>query len=78
MSAPNPTIIIFTFETTHQALWAEEVAQEQGLPCEVAPAPPEVDAKCGLSIRTPESQADRMAEAFAEEGIEFGRVEAPD
>jgi hypothetical protein len=71
------TIIIFTFETTHQALWAEEVAEERGIPAEVAPAPPEVDAKCGLSLRTPESHADRMAAAFTEEGIEFGRVEAP-
>jgi hypothetical protein len=75
--AHSPPVIIFTFETTHDALWAEEVAQENGLPAEVAPAPPEVDAKCGLSIRTPATQADRMAEVFRAEGIGFGRVEDP-
>jgi len=74
----SSTIVIFTFETTHQALWAEDVAREKGVPHEMAPAPPEVDAKCGLSVRTPAGHADDLATAFETEGIEFGRTEAPD
>ena len=34
------TRIVFTFDTTHHALWAEEVAGEHGIPAEVIPAPP--------------------------------------
>ena len=77
MPASSSTIVIFTFETTHQALWAEDVAREKGVPHEMAPAPPEVDAKCGLSVRTPAGHADGLAKAFEEEGIEFGRTESP-
>lgn len=69
------SIVIFTFETTHQAMWAEEVTQEAGLPVEVAPAPAHVDAKCGLSLRTPTAHAGRVSEALTREGIEFGMVE---
>ncbi len=69
------SIVIFTFETTHQAMWAEEVTLEAGLPVEVAPAPAHVDAKCGLSLRTPADHADRVSDTLTREGIQFGRVE---
>lgn len=70
-------VVIFTFDTTHNAFWAEEVAQERGIPVETAPAPPEAKAKCGISLRTPGERGDALASAFEEEGIEFGRLEAP-
>ena len=37
---------ILVFDTTHHAMWAEEIAREQGVAVEVVPAPEGVDAKC--------------------------------
>ena len=69
------TIAIFTFDTTHHALWAEDVAGELGVPVETAPAPPEAKAKCGISLRASMAHAERLVAAFLEEGIEFGQME---
>jgi hypothetical protein len=43
---------VFTFDTTHHALWAEELAAEAGIPAEVVPAPAAATARCDLAIRT--------------------------
>lgn len=64
--------LLFTFETTHQALWAEDTARERGIPVEVVPAPPEARAKCGIALRTFADRAEELAAALTEEGIEFG------
>lgn len=64
----------FIFETTHHAMWAEDVAREQSIPAEVVPAPPEADAKCGLALRTLEEQADVLAGALDKEGIIYKRL----
>ena len=61
----------FIFETTHHAMWAEDVAREQAIPAEVVPAPPEADAKCGLALRTLEQAADQLATALEKEGIVY-------
>ncbi len=65
------TTPLFTFDTTQHALWAEEVAGERGIPCEVVPAPPEVEAKCDLAIRTTDQGAVELAKALREEGVVF-------
>ena len=64
--------LIFTFETTHLALWAEDTAHERGIPVDVVPAPPESKAKCGIALRTPPDRSDELANAMHEEGIAFG------
>lgn len=61
----------FIFETTHHAMWAEDVARDQAIAAEVVPAPPEADAKCGLALRTLETQADELASALDKEGIVY-------
>ena len=61
----------FIFETTHHAMWAEDVAREQSIPAEVVPAPPEAEAKCGLALRAHQDQADKLASALNEEGIVY-------
>jgi hypothetical protein len=63
---------IITFETSHLALWAEDVARERGIAAELGPAPPESKAKCGLALRTPSDRALELEEALRAEGIEFG------
>lgn len=68
---------LFTFDTTHMALWAEEVAQEAGIPAEIVPAPPGTRAKCGLALATLEKFVDPLAEVLDDAGVAFyvpGRV----
>ena len=70
--------LLFTFDTTHLAMWAEDTARERGIPAEVVPAPPEAKAKCGLALRTATERADELAAALRDEGIRFGtHVGAP-
>ena len=64
-------IRLFTFETTHHALWAEEVAREREIPAEVVPAPAEAHARCNLAIETLPEDVERLATALGEEGVEF-------
>lgn len=61
----------FVFSTTHNAMWAEDVAQELDIPAEVVPAPPGHGAQCGLALRTPETCAEELAEALNQEGISY-------
>lgn len=55
---------LFTFDTTHHALWAEEVASEAGIPSEVVPAPPAAAARCNLALRTLPEDVRRLAAAL--------------
>jgi hypothetical protein len=66
-------IVIFTFDTTHQALWAEDIALEKGIPVETAPAPPAANAKCGIALRAASERTEELVALFEEEGIDFGR-----
>jgi hypothetical protein len=67
---------VFTFETTHHALWAEEVAGERGIPVDVVPAPPGANAKCNLAIETLPEEIERLAQVLAEEGVPFALYHA--
>jgi hypothetical protein len=62
---------IYLFETTHQAMWAEDVAREQGIPAEVVGAPADAKAKCGLALRTVGAHCGALEVAMATQGIEF-------
>lgn len=65
--------IVFTFDTTHHALWAEETAREAGVPAEVVPAPPAARARCTLALETLPESVDALAGALERAGIPFGR-----
>ena len=69
--------LLFTFETTHLALWAEDTAHERGIPVDVVPAPPEARAKCGIALRTLPARNDELAAALCEEGVSFGTFLLP-
>ncbi len=43
---------LFAFDTTHMALWAEEVARDEGIPADDEPAPPQLEALCSLALTT--------------------------
>ncbi len=65
---PNP---VLTFDTTHHALWAEEVAREREIPAEVIPAPPAAHARCNLALETLPGDLDRLRGALDDEGVPF-------
>jgi hypothetical protein len=65
--------MVFTFDTTHHALWAEEVAQARGIPVDVIPAPPAARARCNLALETLPEELDALAAALDEEGVPFAR-----
>jgi hypothetical protein len=53
---------VLVFDTTHHAMWAEQVAREQGLAAEVIPAPAAAMAKCDLALEfLPSDEAALMA-----------------
>lgn len=62
---------IVIFDTTHHALWAEEVARDKGIAVEVVPAPEGVDAKCGMALEVLEESFEDLRSIFAQEGIPF-------
>lgn len=71
MSAPeNPT---FIFDSTNAALWAEEVAKEQGIPVDVVAAPAGSDAKCDLALVTLATRADDLQRELRAAGVAFRR-----
>jgi hypothetical protein len=62
---------IFTFDTTHHALWAEEIAREHEIPAEAIPAPAAAHARCSLALETLPGDVARLSAALEEEGVAF-------
>ena len=60
---------VFTFDTTHHAMWAEDVAREHEIPVDVVPAPPDGGARCGAALRVPGPRSDELAAMLKGEGI---------
>lgn len=65
----------FTFDTTHHALWAEEVANEHRIPSELVPAPAEANARCNLALITMEDEIGRLAAVLGDEDVPFRMYE---
>lgn len=62
---------LLTFDTTHHALLAEQVAHECGLAAEVTPAPPQSGAKCDLAVEYLPEEEDALLAALHAAGVEF-------
>ena len=60
---------IVTFDTTHHALWAEELAKETGIAHEVVSAPPEANARCSIALEIFNADIDRFSRVLKENGI---------
>jgi hypothetical protein len=65
---PHP---VFTFDTTHHALWAEELATEDRIPVEIIPAPAQAGARCDLALETLREEVDRLEALLTRNGVEF-------
>lgn len=68
---------MFTFDTTHHALWAEEVAREAEIPAEVVPAPPAARARCNLALETLPEDVERLADALDAAGVPHALWDGP-
>jgi hypothetical protein len=64
--------MLFTFETTHHALWAEEIARETGVPALVVPAPAAAHARCNLALETLPEEVERLTAELEAAGVPFG------
>lgn len=62
---------IFTFDTTHHALWAEQLAQEHGFAALIIPAPADARAKCDLALETLPEELDGLVKVLEEEKVPF-------
>jgi hypothetical protein len=62
---------LFTFETTHHALWSEELAVAAGLACELVPAPAAANARCNLALETLEEEVEQLRQLLTREGVLF-------
>lgn len=62
---------LVVFDTTHHALWAEEIARDQGIAVEVVPAPEGADAKCGMALEVKTSSYEDLKGLLAKENIPF-------
>ena len=60
---------VFTFDTTHHAMWAEDVARDHDIPVEVVPAPPDGGARCGAALRVTSRRSEELAGLLQGEGI---------
>jgi hypothetical protein len=65
-------MILLTFETTHDALLAEQKAGERRLGAQVVPAPAAAGAKCGLALEClPEDMA-ALTDVLGQAGVRYG------
>ena len=62
---------IIVFDTTHHAMWAEELAREQEIAVEVVPAPEGVDAKCGMALEVLPDSLESLQVILEKEGIPY-------
>jgi hypothetical protein len=71
---PEGTALL-VFDSSNAVLWAEEVADDEGLPVEVVPAPAGSKAKCDLALVTRQEHAGQLEGALTREGVPFRRWE---
>ena len=62
---------IFTFDTTHHALWAEQIALDLRLGAQVIPAPAAAQAKCSLALEVLEEDIEVLRNALDAQGVMF-------
>ncbi|HKJ01532.1 MAG TPA: DUF3343 domain-containing protein [Longimicrobiales bacterium] len=71
MTRPDPRTVLLVFDSANAVLWAEEIADDVGVPVEVVPAPAESRAKCDLALLTTLARAPELQEALTAEGVPF-------
>jgi hypothetical protein len=65
---PRP-FAVFGFETTHDALVAEEILRARGLDAVPIPTPRVLGVLCGIALRVPHLQAEEARLALGAAGL---------
>ncbi len=72
MSARDPRpFVVYTFETTHEALAAEKVIESAGLQVTPIPTPKKIAALCGIAMRVVPEDAERAEGAMVTLGVRW-------
>lgn len=66
---------VVLFDSTHQALRAEAVLKEAGIPHAVINTPREFSVDCGISLRIGLGDRDRVAAALEAGGVRYAGME---
>lgn len=67
---------VLVFDTTHHALWAEQVALASGFAAQIDPAPVEARAKCALALTYLPAEEQDLLSALERAGVPFRRYPA--
>jgi hypothetical protein len=62
---------LLTFDTTHHALWAEQLAHQHGLAAEPTPAPPQSGARCDIALEYLPEEEDALTAVLRHAAVEF-------
>jgi hypothetical protein len=72
VSAPDAAPLL-VFDTTHHALWAEQVALGAGCAAELQPAPSAARAKCALALGYDTADEPVILQALDAAGVPYRR-----
>ena len=65
--------LIFAAESTQLVIKAEKILKEVGIECRIIPLPKEIDASCGLAIRTELQNLEKVQKIFEENEMDLKR-----
>ncbi len=64
---------ILTFDTTHHALWAEQIAGAERLGVQVVHSPPDSGARCDLALEVLDDDVAALCSALDTRGVAYRR-----
>jgi hypothetical protein len=62
---------LLTFDTTHHALFAEQLAHENGLAAQPTPAPPDAGAQCDIALEFLPEEQHQLMDVLRAAGVVF-------
>ena len=71
MTRQKKPALVIAFDTTAQALAAETLFTESGLPGRMIPIPSQITAGCGLAWKAEPEQRDALCGALESSGIRY-------
>jgi hypothetical protein len=67
--------LLLVFDTTHHAVWAEQIAHEAGCAAEIEPAPAAARAKCSLALAYLQEEENKLFGALARAGAPYRKYQ---
>lgn len=67
-------LLLAMFETGHEALKAEKLLKQAGIPLRMVPAPPGLSTGCALAVRFPADALRDFQSVLAEDGLQAKHI----